>query len=816
MTRPPGRIRAYGPPGGRHGRLVEYLDMRRLALLASAGCWSLLLGACGDSVLTTTTGVGLEVRFDSTMPLARISVKTTLDGKMADSQDLPVSPTVGPPGTRVVRIDLPLPEAPGGAVVAIRVDGFADNGAQLGTGVASVALQSGVLVPAVVVLGPAVVCGDGQVGRVETCDDGNAVPGDGCDATCRIEPGWSCAGAPSHCALCGDGVHDPLAEQCDDGNLIDGDGCSKTCRIEGAPPRWLFEQERLDVATTISTVFMPVEGGELSFTPDSAGERFLIFASGVLESSSGNAVAAEFRLMVNGVEVDRVGQQTVGVTDNGAGFVALSYHEALDTTTITVSPEFVSHAGTTRLSQLRVVAARLPPEARVEAFQANAALERTGREEPLGALSFFVDTPARWWVLGKLSATEEPGGGTVRTWFEGPGGARSGPFVNARDAWAPAFFTNVFELPAGQVAFELRGTSGGTGSRDDWWSRDYLYRRTVDPPGRTQWSALAGSNLRFRLNHENLVRQGRSRSNGSDVRVIYQDNNGPDFELHRVLDFGGEWNESDTRLWFRVPDRISNSDDIYVYYGNPSSGEPRDSEREVFALVDGFSSLSRSRWTVTGNASVRQGRLRIPPGASVISTQAFDDLDPRLRGGASSHRGRSDGPDVLLRVLSAAPSRSEFRDQLRPRRDRASVVRRHDFGCVDSGRAERLPALRDRRAPRRGRGVFRERFDSGHDPHGADHRPRLAGLLREPRSGHHRGGPGSCLPVDDRQPGRLARVRSGIRGSRPVYLEPPQDRCGRFDLFRAVRLRGPRPGCPDERPPAGRRSPSCRWRPVRR
>jgi cysteine-rich repeat protein len=35
-------------------------------------------------------------------------------------------------------------------------------------------------------------CGNGQVGSEETCDDGNAVSGDGCSSTCRAEAGYDC------------------------------------------------------------------------------------------------------------------------------------------------------------------------------------------------------------------------------------------------------------------------------------------------------------------------------------------------------------------------------------------------------------------------------------------------------------------------------------------------------------------------------------------------------------------------------------------------------------------------------------------------
>ncbi len=76
------------------------------------------------------------------------------------------------------------------------------------------------------------VCGDGLVGGGEGCDDGNTSPGDGCDAGCAPEAGWSCPVEGAPCTgLCGDGaVVGP--ESCDDGNAEPLDGCSAFCAIE--------------------------------------------------------------------------------------------------------------------------------------------------------------------------------------------------------------------------------------------------------------------------------------------------------------------------------------------------------------------------------------------------------------------------------------------------------------------------------------------------------------------------------------------------------------------------------------------------------
>jgi cysteine-rich repeat protein len=94
------------------------------------------------------------------------------------------------------------------------------------------------------------VCGDGLVRATETCDDGDTTPGDGCDATCHAETGFTCSGQPSLCsASCGDGLI-LGAENCDDGCgsaggafpggcgstggafPVSGDGCDTSCQIE--------------------------------------------------------------------------------------------------------------------------------------------------------------------------------------------------------------------------------------------------------------------------------------------------------------------------------------------------------------------------------------------------------------------------------------------------------------------------------------------------------------------------------------------------------------------------------------------------------
>ncbi|MDB4998722.1 MAG: Multiple EGF-like-domain protein 3 precursor, partial [Myxococcaceae bacterium] len=86
------------------------------------------------------------------------------------------------------------------------------------------------------VVQPTVVCGDSKIGAGEVCDDGNAIPGDGCSGICQIEPGYTCPTPGVSClytvtVTCGNSKVEGN-EACDDGNTNDADGCSKACQVE--------------------------------------------------------------------------------------------------------------------------------------------------------------------------------------------------------------------------------------------------------------------------------------------------------------------------------------------------------------------------------------------------------------------------------------------------------------------------------------------------------------------------------------------------------------------------------------------------------
>lgn len=120
-------------------------------------------------------------------------------------------------------------------------------------------IEPGWVCPVVGAACRAAACGDGVVAGFEACDDGgvcngggetrctsNAMcvaaddgdtcaprAGDGCSATCQLEPGFVCRvpGEPCETTTCGDGITEGT-EECDDGNLFIGDGCTPFCTRE--------------------------------------------------------------------------------------------------------------------------------------------------------------------------------------------------------------------------------------------------------------------------------------------------------------------------------------------------------------------------------------------------------------------------------------------------------------------------------------------------------------------------------------------------------------------------------------------------------
>lgn len=107
-------------------------------------------------------------------------------------------------------------------------------------------------------------CGDGVVTDGETCDDGNVSSSDGCNASCQIEPGWSCAGTRSVCdTICGDGIVTG-SETCDDESACPGT-CERTLWSRRYGDNALQQTTGLAVDPTGAAVITGFYQGTLDF-----------------------------------------------------------------------------------------------------------------------------------------------------------------------------------------------------------------------------------------------------------------------------------------------------------------------------------------------------------------------------------------------------------------------------------------------------------------------------------------------------------------------------------------------------------------------
>ena len=244
--------------------------------------------------------------------------------------------------------------------------------------------------------------------------------------------------------------------------------------------RW-FQVAQPAEQSTANAAFEDIPGMTLVFAPGDAGETWLIFASGVMRSSSTLEQANEMRLLINGVEADLWSHQNVdATTPNGAGFVTFDRLTGV-TGDQTIKLQHRAIAGTTYAGQLRLTAVLVPPGADLQFAETDAITQQTGVNLLLQTLSFTPSGAGGYLVFGKLSQHESPGGSTAQAWLEddagtlhpdAPAGTR---FSNARAAWQPLFLCFRRNMPAGVRNLRLRGTSSGEGAQASEWR----YRRLM-------------------------------------------------------------------------------------------------------------------------------------------------------------------------------------------------------------------------------------------------------------------------------------------------------------------------------------------------
>ncbi|MBK6686353.1 MAG: DUF2341 domain-containing protein [Deltaproteobacteria bacterium] len=540
--------------------------------------------ACSGESAGPTTGLELEVHYDSSLPIEELVVVLTPKAGAAISRNLAPPLDLDPPGIRRPRFTLELEAGPTGTVL-IHVDG--KNGRTvLGSGEVQVDVTTGQMTPAVVVLAGANPCG------------------------------------PGGCARCGNGRIEG-AEQCDDGNDSGDDACRPDCTSVD-PITWTYEREVPGPLATTSVDPIQVSGATLAFAPG-PGEQWLVLLSGRVTSTSEAQVSSVVQLTINDRVVSQLGHQTYGLGDGWAGFLVF---ELVDGgTPVTAEARFAAVAGETRLADVHLVAARLPPGADPVVARGLDAIEGTGLDLTLAELKIEPSRTGRYLIMAEGTVSELPGGDTAELWLADdqgqryPNDDRGAGWANGRGADLPSFVA-VERTLAGPVSFRLSGNSSATGN-DGWWNANWQRRlpitllSEVDVPEGTQVSVV--------VDHQAMLAAGLAQRGGDDLRIVTVDG----VELARVLDDDSSFESTTTRIWFRTSVALTagvESNDHLLYYGNPQAGAPPADPDQVFELHDSFDGLAVDpKLLIQGVPSLQNGQLNLGPGSTIYSPELLED-----------------------------------------------------------------------------------------------------------------------------------------------------------------------------------------------
>ena len=140
----------------------------------------------------------------------------------------------------------------------------------------------------------------------------------------------------------------------------------------------------------------------------------------------------------------------------------------------------------------------------------------------------------------------------------------------------------------------------------NWWNADYSYRRQITIVNNVASTLDVGYSVCVTMDTTSLISAGKMLSSENDLRVIYWSGN-TWIELDREVI---HMNITSTQVWFKTQAAIeANASDsnYYIYYGNPSVGNPPANKRNIYLWFDDFSRADNPDITTEDSYSVKTG-----------------------------------------------------------------------------------------------------------------------------------------------------------------------------------------------------------------
>ncbi len=162
-----------------------------------------------------------------------------------------------------------------------------------------------------------------------------------------------------------------------------------------------------------------------------------------------------------------------------------------------------------------------------------------------------------------------------------------------------------------------------------WWNAGYSGRQAVTI--QTKDAIGAGYSVSVTFDHQAMVAQGQSRSDGEDIRIVRWNGTGWDGEQDRVVAVGSSWNTTTTTLYFKTSSALGSGAfdrSYYLYFGNATPAASLHNADNVYLLYDDFNDnvINTSKWTTFGPAGSvveQNGRMELRAATSADTSYGF-------------------------------------------------------------------------------------------------------------------------------------------------------------------------------------------------
>ncbi|OYT53501.1 MAG: hypothetical protein B6U72_05535, partial [Candidatus Altiarchaeales archaeon ex4484_2] len=159
-----------------------------------------------------------------------------------------------------------------------------------------------------------------------------------------------------------------------------------------------------------------------------------------------------------------------------------------------------------------------------------------------------------------------------------------------------------------------------------WWNNSYRYRKQLNVTNVNDTLTMEeGYSVKFTLDTETLVNEGKLQADGSDLRVLWYNTTDSSWvDLDRINESG--FNSTSTEIWFATKENISASSsdgNYYIYYDSSSASNPLTNRSRIYVWWDDFSTNTLSKYNLSKWVDIHGG-------AALYTNPTYDAVNKRV------------------------------------------------------------------------------------------------------------------------------------------------------------------------------------------